>query len=41
MAMGQAAGAAAALAVKNSVTPRAVDVPSLLDVLRRQKVFLG
>lgn len=41
MAMGQAAGAAASLAVKNSVTPRGVDVPELLDVLRRQKVFLG
>jgi hypothetical protein len=41
MAMGQAAGAAAALAVKNSVTPREVDVPALLDVLRKQNVFLG
>ena len=41
MAMGQAAGVAAALAVKNSTTPRSVDVPALQEVLVKQKVFLG
>jgi hypothetical protein len=41
MAMGQAAGVAAALAVKNSSTPRTVDVTALQEVLTKQKVFLG
>ncbi|TKD53333.1 FAD-dependent oxidoreductase [Sphingomonas baiyangensis] len=37
---GQAAGAAAALAVRQGVQPRDVDVPALQAELRRQKVFL-
>ena len=41
MAMGQAAVVAAALAVKNSSTPRTVDVTALQEVLTKQKVFLG
>lgn len=41
MAMGQAVGAAAALAVKNSVAPRSVDTTALREVLLAQKVFLG
>jgi hypothetical protein len=35
MAMGQAAGAAAALAVKANRAPRAVSISSLQDVLRK------
>jgi hypothetical protein len=41
MAMGQAAGTAAALALKNGVTPRALDTGKLLARLRGQKAFLG
>jgi hypothetical protein len=41
MAMGQAAGTAAALALKNGVTPRALDTEKLLARLRGQKAFLG
>ena len=41
MAMGQAAGTAAAIAVKGSVTPRGVDVPTLVNTLKNNKVFLG
>ena len=41
MAMGQAAGTAAALALKNGVTPRALDTEKLLARLRAQKAFLG
>ncbi len=37
---GQAAGAAAALAVAQGVQPRAVDVPSLQQALQQQGVFL-
>ena len=37
---GHAAGAAAALAVLRGVTPRAVPVPELQDVLRRQGAYL-
>jgi hypothetical protein len=37
---GQAAGAAAALAVAQGVQPRAVDVPSLQAALQRQGVYL-
>jgi hypothetical protein len=38
---GQAAGCAAALAVKNGTTARAVDYPELRKLLLEQKVFLG
>jgi hypothetical protein len=37
---GQAAGAAAALAARAGVQPRALDVPTLQNELRRQGVFL-
>ncbi len=37
---GQAAGAAAALAVKNNVQPRAVDIATLRKILRAQGAFL-
>ncbi|MCR4403161.1 MAG: FAD-dependent oxidoreductase [Firmicutes bacterium] len=38
---GQAAGTAAALAVKSGVVPRRVDVSRLRDLLREQGVYLG
>ncbi len=41
MAMGQAAGTAAALCVKTGSTPRTLDAKSLVDVLRAQGAFLG
>jgi hypothetical protein len=41
MAMGQAAGTAAALAVKENTTPRCVDVAQLIQTLKDRKVFLG
>jgi len=41
MAMGQAAGTAAALCVKAGVTPRALDAKTLVDTLKKQGVFLG
>lgn len=40
MAQGQAAGAAAALAVQGGVLPRHVDTDKLRNLLRTQKVFL-
>ena len=39
--MGQAAGAAAALALKAGVAPRALDVATLQAQLRRDGAFLG
>jgi hypothetical protein len=41
MAMGQAAGTAAALAVKSGVSPRKVDVGALVAKLRSDGVWLG
>ena len=41
MAMGQAAGTAAALCVKTGATPRALDAAKLVATLRAQKAFLG
>ena len=41
MAMGQAAGVAAALAVKGSTTPRNIDPTHLRKVLLENGVFLG
>lgn len=41
MAMGQAAGTAAALCVKTGATPRALDASKLVATLREQKAFLG
>ena len=41
MAQGQAVGTAAALASRQGVVPRAVDVPELRKTLREQGVFLG
>jgi hypothetical protein len=41
MAMGQAAGTAAALALKSGTTPRALDTKKLIARLRQQKAFLG
>ncbi len=38
---GQAAGVAAALAVKNGTTPRAVPVPEIQALLRKQGAYLG
>ena len=40
MGMGQAAGTAAALAVKQGVTPRALDAQALRRRLREDKAFL-
>ena len=40
-AMGEAAGAAAALAVQNAVQPRDVAIPALHEVLLGQGVYLG
>ena len=41
MAMGQAAGTAAAIAVKEGQTPREIDVTTLVSTLKDRKVFLG
>ncbi len=41
MAMGQAAGTAAALCVKTGVTPRALNAAQLVDILKKQGAFLG
>ena len=41
MAMGQAAGTAAALCVKTGASPRALDTATLVAQLKRQGVFLG
>ena len=41
MAMGQAAGTAAALAVKSGVSPRKVDVGALVAKLKLDGVWLG
>ena len=41
MAMGEAAGTAAALALKAGVAPRALDSAALVAQLKRQGVFLG
>ena len=41
MAMGQAAGTAAALCVKGGVSPRALDTAALVKTLKAQGVFLG
>ena len=41
MAMGEAAGTAAALALKENVSPRALDAAALVSRLRAQGVFLG
>ena len=41
MLTGHAAGAAAALAVQSNTTPRAVDVPALQALLKKQGAYLG
>lgn len=41
MGLGHAAGTAAALSVRNGVTPRQLDVKQLQEVLLQQKAFLG
>ena len=41
MAMGQAAGTAAALCVKTGSTPRTLDAASLVKTLKAQGAFLG
>ena len=41
MAMGEAAGTAAALSAKAGTTPKRLDTGDLLAALKRQKVFLG
>ena len=41
MAMGQAAGTAAALCLKTGATPHTLDATALIDVLRSQGAFLG
>ena len=41
MAMGQAAGTAAALALREGTTPRVLDASKLIATLRAQKAFLG
>ncbi len=41
MAMGQAAGTAAALCVKTGATPRTLDVTTLVKALKGQGAFLG
>lgn len=40
MVMGQAAGTAAAIAVKQGTTPRKVDIPMLQETLKRQQAIL-
>ena len=41
MAMGQAAGTAAALCLKTGATPRTLDTAKLVATLKAQKAFLG
>ena len=41
MATGEAAGTAAALAARDGVSPRRVNVPELVETLRRQGAFVG
>jgi hypothetical protein len=41
MAMGQAAGTAAALCLGNGATPRSLDASALVGLLRKQGAFLG
>lgn len=41
MAMGQAAGTAAAIAIKDGTTPRNVDISKLVSTLKERKAFLG
>ena len=41
MAMGQAAGTAAALCVKTGATPRTLDATALVKTLKDQGAFLG
>lgn len=41
MALGQAAGTAAALCLKNNVSPRQADVPALIETLKQQGAYLG
>lgn len=41
MAMGQAAGTAAAIAIKAGVTPRSIDTDDLVSTLKKDKVFLA
>ena len=41
MVLGQAAGTAAAMAVKNKVTPRAIDVKALQKELLRAGIYIG
>ena len=41
MAMGQAAGTAAALCGQNNVAPRALDAATLVDTLKKQGAYLG
>jgi len=40
MAVGQAAGTAAAMAARQGATPRSIDVPTLQDTLRQQGAIL-
>jgi hypothetical protein len=40
MAMGQAAGTAAAMATSQSISPKEVDVPALRDSLRKSGAVL-
>jgi len=40
MALGEASGTAASLAIKAKVKPRDVDVPTLQDILRKQGLNL-
>jgi hypothetical protein len=39
--MGQAAGTAAAIAIKDGTTPRNVDISKLVSTLKERKAFLG
>lgn len=41
MAMGQAAGTAAAIALKAGIQPRSIDIADLLSELKKDNVFLG
>jgi hypothetical protein len=41
MAMGEAAGTAAALSAKAGTTPKRLDTGDLLAALKNQNVFLG
>ena len=40
MAMGQAAGTAAAMASRQAVSPKEIDVPALRDILRKDGAVL-